>query len=200
MSDLNKTDSVFTSMYSLSLCIFWCCFQQLGTESEDTGPTEEGNDYQSTVDVDNDVLTSSNTSLAFMTQEEDNSWVNLPKGLESGNPNQNHLSITLRWPNTQSGPSADCEELKVKALQVRLRRNIMNMIYDIQEAEQTNQNLFQFRPYTPLPTHCPAYHVQQNPQQEQQATSSTQPFIVLSQNAEFWEWVAHNQNMCNINS
>lgn len=78
----------------------------------------------------------------------------------------------------------ELRNIKDKAVQLRLRRNIMNMLYDAQEAEQASQYqpLFvgpsssQSRPYTPVPVQYQVYKApQQSPQRRVDHQSQSQP-------------------------
>jgi len=83
----------------------------------------------------------------------------------------------------------ELRNVKDNALQLRLRRNIMNMLYDAQEAEQASQYqppfvgpaASQTRPFSAsaisLPVQYQAYQVQHNPQSEldHQAQSQSLP-------------------------
>lgn len=79
----------------------------------------------------------------------------------------------------------ELSNVKDKTLQLKLRRNIMNMLYDAQEAEQASQYqpLFvgapssQTRPFTSVPVQHQVNQAQQSPQSEldHQAQSQSQP-------------------------
>ncbi|XP_055020895.1 uncharacterized protein LOC129412059 [Boleophthalmus pectinirostris] len=191
---------------------------RLATESEDTGPMEEGDEDQSTVETESDVFTSSDTaSPVSVTQEEENASnsstvtpstdqpVKRPKVQKVKPKSTEHsiemakLSLLQQVQNTLSGSNADSEEvfgqqvaselrnIKDRALQLRLRRNIMNIIYDTQEAEQAGHSQFagphptpgpQPRPYTTTPMYPMHPYQAQPPSQDYQAPS-TQPMSFL---------------------
>ncbi|KAL3992616.1 interferon gamma receptor 1 [Sarotherodon galilaeus] len=131
------------------------------------GATEEGDEDQSTMGIEADVLMSSNTtSPVSVSQEEENTsnsppisestgrLVKRPRVQKHAPKSAEHsiemtkLSLLQQVQQTLSASNADSEELfgqqvaselrniKDRALQLRLKRNIMNMIYDTQEAEQ----------------------------------------------------------------
>lgn len=105
------------------------------------------------------------------------------------------LKLLKQVHSTLSATNNDCLEVfgqqvanelrnvKDKAMQLRLRRSIMNMLYDAQEAEQASQ--YQpssvgppsSRPYTPVPVQYQVYQAQQSPQSQldHQAQSQSQP-------------------------
>ncbi|KAL3976395.1 hypothetical protein ACER0C_022281 [Sarotherodon galilaeus] len=180
---------------------------RLGTESDDIGATEEGDEDQSTVGIEADVLISSNTTSPVSVSQEDENTSNSPPITESTGrllmasdsglvsvlvlldlsaaprvqkpspKSAEHsidmakLSLLQQVQKILSGSNADSEELfgqqvaselrniKDRALQLRLKRNIMNMIYDTQEAEQGSHSQFagsQVRPpWYPIHPHQP---------------------------------------------
>lgn len=107
------------------------------------------------------------------------------------------LTLLKQVHSTLSATNNDCLEMfgqqvanelrnvKDKALQLRIRRNIMNMLYDAQEAEQASQYQPPFvgepssqtRPLTSVPVQYQVYQAQQSPQSEldHQAQSKSLP-------------------------
>ncbi|CAI5661128.1 uncharacterized protein LOC112842915 [Oreochromis niloticus] len=180
---------------------------RLGTESEDIGATEEGDEDQSTMGIEADVFMSSNTTSPVSVSQEEENTSNSPPISESKGRLKRHrvqkyapksaehsiemtkLSLLQQVQQTLSASNADSEELfgqqvaselrniKDRALQLRLKRNIMNMIYDTQEAEQGGHHS-QFAGSQVRPPCYPTQPHQVQPPPECQAPS-TQPMSFL---------------------
>ncbi|KAK5848786.1 hypothetical protein PBY51_008479 [Eleginops maclovinus] len=188
-----------------------------GSESEDTSITEEGEEDQTTVDIDADVedVTSNISSPLSEPTENPSPPVKVSSGQSSKRPRvqksnskfDEHnlemakLFVLQQVQKTLSGSDADSEErfgqqvaselrnLTNPAVQLRVRRNIMNLIYDAQETAISQQgsvpgNLYgsqaqfpgtQVRP--PLYPMLHPYQVQSAPQSHQ---ATTQPMSFLS--------------------